>query len=83
MKWAIGMIVLSLNKDNERKKRMDKFLLEKDGQIDFYNRFLMRVNPALSLEDILADNNDGVINGNLLEFKLHISDLNAVLFQSI
>ena len=43
----------------------------------------MRVNPALSLEDILADNNDGVLNGNLLEFKLHISDLNAVLFQSI
>ena len=33
---------------------MDKFLLEKDGQIDFYNRFLMRVNPALSLEEILA-----------------------------
>ena len=62
---------------------MDKFLLEKDGQIDFYNRFLMRVNPALSLDDILADNNDGVLNGNLLEFKLHISDLNAVLFQSI
>ena len=31
----------------------------------------------------MADNNDGVLNGNLLEFKLHISDLNAVLFQSI
>ncbi len=62
---------------------MDQFLLEKDGQIDFYNRFLMRVNPDLSLDDILADNNDGVLNGNLLEFKLHISDLNAVLFQSI
>lgn len=62
---------------------MDKYLLERDGQIDFYKAFLPRVNPALNIEEILADNNDGVINGNLLEFKLHITDLNAVLFQCI
>lgn len=62
---------------------MDKYLLERDGQSDFYNIVLPRVNPNLGLDDILADNNDGVLNGNLLEFKLHISDLNAVLFQSI
>ena len=37
----------------------------------------------MDIEDILADNNDGVINGNLLEFKLHVTDLNAVLFQCI
>lgn len=62
---------------------MPKYLLERDGQLDFYNRFLPRVNPAITIDEILADNTDGVLNGNLLEFKLNISDLNAVLFQSI
>lgn len=62
---------------------MDKYILERDGQLDFYNSFLPRVNPSLSVDDILADNNDGVLNGNLLEFKLHVTDLNAVLFQCI
>lgn len=62
---------------------MDKYLLERDGQLDFYNVFLPRVNPGLNVDRILADNNDGVINGNLLEFKLHVTDLNAVLFQCI
>lgn len=33
--------------------------------------------------NVLADNNDGVLRGNLLEFKLNINDLNAVLFQAI
>lgn len=62
---------------------MPKYLLERDGQLDFYNCFLPRVNPAITIDEILADNTDGVLNGNLLEFKLNISDLNAVLFQSI
>lgn len=62
---------------------MDKYLLERDGQLDFYNRFLPRINPSLDIDDILQDNNDGVINGNLLEFKLHVVDLNAILFQCI
>ena len=61
----------------------DKYTLEKDGQIDFYNRVLPRINPALNIEDILADNSDGVLNGNLLEFKLAVTDLNAVLFQCV
>lgn len=61
----------------------ERFLTERDGQLDFYSRFLPRVNPALSIDDILADNNDGVLNGNLIEFKLNISDINAVLFQAI
>ena len=61
----------------------DKYILERDGQIDFYNRVLPRVNPALNIEDILADNSDGVLNGNLLEFKLNVTDLNAVLFQCV
>ncbi len=62
---------------------MARFLMEREGQFDFYTRFLPRVNPAISIDEILADNNDGVLNGNLLEFKLNISDLNAVLFQAI
>jgi len=62
---------------------LDKFLLERDGQIDFYNMILPRVNPAINIEDILTDNNDGVLNGSLLEFKLHVTDLNAHLFQCI
>jgi len=62
---------------------VDKYLLERNGQIDFYNRVLPRVNPAINLEAILADSNDGVLNGNLLEFKLNVSDLNVALFQCI
>lgn len=62
---------------------MHNYILERDGQIEFYSTFLPRVNPALDIDEILADNNDGVINGNLLEFKLHVTDLNAVLFQCI
>ncbi len=62
---------------------MDKYLLERDGQFDFYKVFLPRIDPNLKIEDILADNNDGVLNGNLLEFKLHVTDLNVALFQCI
>ncbi|MDR3364859.1 MAG: hypothetical protein LBS91_07955, partial [Clostridiales Family XIII bacterium] len=61
----------------------NQFALERDGQLDFYNRVLPRVNPALNIEDILADNSDGVLNGNLLEFKLSVGDLNAALFQCV
>ena len=62
---------------------MQKYDEERVGQFDFYQTFLPRVDPALQVEDILADNNDGVLNGNLLEFKLTVTDLNAVLFQCI
>ena len=62
---------------------MEKYALEREGQLDFYRRFLPRIDPAIAIDDILADNNDGVLNGNLLEFKLHVIDLNAALFQSI
>lgn len=62
---------------------MANFDTEREGQLEFYSTYLPLVNPDLSIDDILADNNDGVLNGNLIEFKLRISDLNAVLFQSI
>lgn len=56
---------------------------EKQGQIEFYRRVLLRVNPNISMDEVISDDNDGVINGNLLEFKLSVWDLNAHLFQSI
>ena len=62
---------------------MANFVNEGEGQIEFYQTFLPSINPYLSLDEILADDNDGVLNGNLLEFKLRINDLNAVLFQCI
>ena len=62
---------------------MPNYIDERQGQTQFYNDYLMRIDNALSLEDILADDNDGVLNGNILEFKLNINDLNSVLFQTI
>lgn len=62
---------------------MEKYTFERDGQIEFYKSFLPRIDKTLTVESILADNNDGVLNGNLLEFKLNVNDLNAVLFQCI
>lgn len=62
---------------------MRKYSLELEGQKEFYNDYLKLVDSTLSIDDILADNTDGVLNGNILEFKLNITDLNAVLFQTI
>lgn len=67
----------------EENNIMATYITEREGQIEFYNTFLPLIDPTLKLEDILADDNDGVLNGNLLEFKLRINDLNAVLFQCI
>ena len=61
----------------------EKFTTEKDGQIDFYNQFLPRINPTIIVDEIIANNNDGVLNGNLIESKLTVKDLNEVLFQCI
>lgn len=62
---------------------MDQYEHERDGQYDFYKVFLPRVDPLRNIEDLIGDSNDGVLNGNLLEFKLHVSDLGSVLFQCI
>ena len=62
---------------------MPSYETERGGQVEFYETFLPLVNPSLSLDDILADDNDGVLNGNLLEFKRHVTDLNAHLLQCI
>ncbi|MFR6065462.1 MAG: hypothetical protein ACLUH5_05380 [Eubacterium sp.] len=62
---------------------MRKYSVELEGQKEFYNDYLKLVDSTLIIDDILADNTDGVLNGNILEFKLNITDLNAVLFQTI
>ena len=54
-----------------------RYTTEADGQDDFFNQFGINRSTALVL------NTDGVHNGNLLEFKLSISDINQVLFQAI
>ncbi|HPG92049.1 MAG TPA: hypothetical protein PK675_01415, partial [Clostridia bacterium] len=60
-----------------------KYNVELEGQIEFYEHYLKVINPDLTYEDIFRNNTDGILNGNLLEFKLNITDLNACLFQSI
>ncbi|MCR4615040.1 MAG: hypothetical protein K5756_02695 [Clostridiales bacterium] len=62
---------------------MANYITEREGQVEFYKTFLPLIDPSLNLDNILADDNDGVLNGNLLEFKLRINDLNAVLFQCV
>jgi len=56
---------------------------ELEGQQDFLKAYLPRVDRNLSIDDIQHDYSDGIVRGNILEFKLNISDLNAVLFQAV
>ena len=60
-----------------------KYSVELEGQRDFYESYLKLVDGSLTIEEVFEDNSDGVLKGNLLEFKLNINDLNAVLFQAI
>ena len=62
---------------------MKKYEIEREGQLDFFDSYIKLVDNTLDYEDILGDSTDGVINGNILEFKLNINNLNAVLFQTI
>lgn len=62
---------------------MKNYRTEKEGQVEFYNDYIKLVDKNITLEEVLADNNDGVLKGNIIEFKLNINDLNAVLFQTI
>lgn len=59
------------------------FSNEVDGQIKFYQDYLPLVDKTLKTDDILSDYTDGILNGNLLEFKVVINDINSVLFQAI
>lgn len=63
------------------KKKLNKsrnnFLFEREGQIQFFADF------EINADVELTHNTDGVYKGTLFEFKLTISDINKVLFQSI
>ena len=62
---------------------MERYTTEREGELDFYRAFLPLVDPEADLGEMISDNNDGVLNGNLLEFKLRAGDLNAALFQCV
>lgn len=59
------------------------YTYELEGQTDFYETYLSRIDSSKTVKEVLEDNNDGVINGNIIEFKLNINDLNSTLFQVI
>lgn len=62
---------------------MARYDSEREGRLAFYRAFLPVVDSGIKADDVPDDYNDGVLNGNLLEFKLHVSDLNAHLFQCV
>lgn len=53
---------------------------EREGQIEFFDNYGIDWRQD---DEILVNNTDGIFNGNILEFKLNINNLNAVLFQAI
>lgn len=56
------------------------YTTEREGQIAFFDNYGIDYRNDNS---ILIDNTDGIYNGNILEFKLNINNLNKVLFQTI
>lgn len=56
------------------------YATEREGQMAFFDNYGIPYNDDAS---VLVDNTDGVYNGNILEFKLSITNLNKVLLQSI
>ena len=55
-----------------------KYNIEKEGQQDFFDNFHIDYQGDAS---VLVDNTDGVYHGNILEFKLNISNTGKVLLQ--
>jgi len=49
-----------------------KLSSELEGQNNFYETYLPRVDNSLTEDDIKNNYNDGVVNGNILEFKNQI-----------
>lgn len=56
---------------------------ELSKQREFYELILPLVDRDMSVDDVFENNTDGIVKGNLIEMKLYISDINAVLFQTI
>lgn len=61
-------------------KKYDK---ELQGQVEFLQKYLPRVDSSLDISDVQKYYSDGVVRGNLLEFKTQIENLNVVLSQTI
>ena len=58
---------------------MKHYDVERTGQMDFFDNYgIDYIN-----QPVLIDNTDGIVNGNIIEFKLNISNLSKVLFQAI
>ena len=49
---------------------------ELEGQHAFYQTYLPRVDSSITQDKIQSNYTDGIVNGNILEFKLNINDLN-------
>ena len=73
------------NIDKRGGNLLAKYSTEKEGQIAFFKTYQPYISQIKdkTLEDILLQYTDGIIGGNILEFKLNISDINKVLFQTI
>lgn len=54
--------------------------IERDGQIEFFKNYAI---PYEDDNSVLVDYTDGVYNGNILEFKLNIDNVNSTLFQAV
>ena len=71
-----------------RRTKKDGLMVEIAKQEDelrreFYESYLPRVNRELSIDNVLTDYSDGILNGNIIEFKEYVSDLNNVLLQAL
>lgn len=66
--------------DNTFSKKYEK---ELQGQVEFLQKYLPRIDSSLNITDVQRDFSDGVVRGNLLEFKTMIDNLNMVLSQAI
>lgn len=66
--------------DNSFTKKYEK---ELQGQVEFLQKYLPRIDKSLDISDVQRDYSDGIIKGNVLEFKTIIENLNVVLSQTI
>lgn len=66
--------------ENAFSKKYDN---ELQGQVEFLQRYLPRVDSDLGPSDVQSDYSDGVVHGNIIEFKTLIENLNTVLSQAI
>ncbi len=71
------------NNKTKSKSSLPTYAVELEGQMDFFKTYLPRIDRSLDISNLQDDYSDGVIRGNILEFKLNITNLNATLFQTI